>query len=257
MNKIYLGDFSALNLPRDLPVLVEEVKAGLTSNVDLSELYSSLASEHPIALCELCVGPKAMRGSIAVRQALRFASELEKSMQPKALYRRLIELGKEEDPKVAKETAVIVINEAVRRHPGAKWVLPLCEKFEDTPGEAHLNHAINTDCFESVCWDHAEAGHFEALFNLAQKGHVECAAAILSTGNFQLAIKAAAEALNHTWESPVVPWFYAVVGHKADELLLNLIPYIRSGQAARAIHAQSGPLPKTQKLISIVLPGLK
>jgi hypothetical protein len=257
MKKLYKGDFSGLNLPKDLPVLIDAVKAGLSESVDLSTLYSALATEHPIALCELCVGPRAMRGSVAVKQALRFATALEDSMQPKALYRRLIELSitKEDSPDV--ETALMVLGKASMRHPGASWVLPLCEKFEDIPGEAHLTNALDSESFEAVCWAHAKAGHIKALHNLSSQGHIECAAAILSTGREELAIKAAVAVINHNCEAPVVPWFTAISGPKADQILLKLIPYIRSGQAARAMHAQSEPLPNTYKMLAIVLPGLK
>lgn len=257
MNKLYEGDFKDLNLPRDLPVLIDAVKAGLSEKNDLSKLYTALATEHPIALCELCVGPRAMRGAIAVKQALRFATSLEDSMQPKALYRRLVELSIGDDESPDLDTALMVLDEASRRHPGASWVLPLCEKFEETPGEAHLRNALESELFEAVCWEHAKVGHTKALHKLSSEGHIECAAAILSTGNEDLAIKAAGAAINHSWEAPVVPWFTAIAGPKADRLLMKLIPYIRSGQAARAIHAQSEPLPNTYNLLSNVLPGLK
>ncbi len=257
MNKLYEGDFSGINMPKDLPILIDAVKAGLSDNVDLSTLYSALATEHPIALCELCVGPRAMRGSEAVKQALRFATALEDSMQPKALYRRLVELSTTNEDSPDVETALAVLDEASKRHPGASWVLPLCDKFEAIPGEAHLTNSIGSGSFEAVCWAHAKAGHMKALHMLSSQGHIECAAAILSTGREDLAIKAAGAVINHSWEAPVVPWFTAISGPKADQILLKLIPYIRSGQAARAMHAQSEPLPNTYKLLSLVLPGLK
>ena len=257
MNKLHEGDLSDLNLPKDLPVLIDAVKQGLAENLDLSTLYSKLASEHPMALCEICVGPRAMRGAVAVKRALKFADSLEGSMQPKALYRRLVELSITEDVTPSIETALLVLDEASRRHPSASWVLPLCEKFEEIPGQAHLRNSLQTDAFEAVCWAHAKAGHMKALYELSREGHIECAAAILSTGDDSLALQAAGVAIDHSWESPVVPWFAAVAGPKADQLLMKLIPYIRSGQAARAIHAQSKPLPKTYELLSKVLPGLK
>jgi hypothetical protein len=257
VKKLYDGDLSGLNLPKDLPVLMDAAKLGLADNTDLTKLYSKLAEDHPMALCELCVGPRAMRGEIAVKHALKFADSLEGSMQPKALYRRLVELSINTDGLPSVETALMVLNTATKRHPGASWVLPLCEKFEEIPGEAHLRNSLESGAFEAVCWAHAKAGHKKALHQLAREGHIECAAAILSTGDDKLALQAAGAAIDHSWETPVVPWFTAVAGPKADQLLVKLIPYIRSGQAARAIHAQSEPLRNTHALLSKVLPGLK
>jgi len=249
MNKLLAGDLRGLELPRDLSVLRRDAETALGRGDSLDSLYGALAAEHPIALGELVYGPKALTGESAVRSALKVVEVLEKGLQPKALYPRLAKLGKDAAPEV--------LEAAVNRYPEAPWVLKLGSKLNVVPGLNHLERLLAHPTFEAACFEHAQSGHFEALLQVAKEGRPEPAAALLSVGAEDAAIKAADFALSRLPEANVIAWLVATGGLEIDDLLCRLLPHLKSRQAVSLLLARSAPFPKTHARLRILLPAVR
>ena len=257
MGELIAGDLEGLVLPRDLPILQRHVDEALEAGTSLKPLYAALAAEHPLALGELAIGPRAGRGCAAVAPALEVIEVLEGQMPAKALFRRLLELcSGEGDEGLA--LAHDIVELAIERHGESDWPFRLSERFETNPGEGALRRAIEAgEDLEGECWRQAGLGHFGALLSIARAGHPQACAALLAAGEEERAIEAAAASLDTRWESPVLPWLASVAGADTDQLLLRLIPHLRSGQAARSIESQAIPFPRTRALLALVVKGLK
>ena len=155
MTPLLRGDLSGLRFPEDLPQLREEALLALREGTPLSNLFRALAAEHPMALGDLVVGPKALEGAIAVREALEELDALEQAVPAGGLYQRLAILGKASQSEV--------LQAAVTRHPRASWLIRLSETVETTPGITHLQATVQEPWFGGICRAHAQAGHLEAL----------------------------------------------------------------------------------------------
>ncbi|MEE2751582.1 MAG: hypothetical protein VX519_09130, partial [Myxococcota bacterium] len=155
MTPLLRGDLTGLRFPDDLPQLREEALLALREGTPLSNLFRALASEHPMALGDLVVGPKALEGAIAVREALGELDALEEAVPAGGLYQRLANLGEASQSEV--------LEAAVTRHPRASWLIRLSETIEATPGTAHLAATASQPWFGGICRAHGQAGHLEAL----------------------------------------------------------------------------------------------
>jgi hypothetical protein len=249
MSALLSGDLRGLDLPRDLAVLRKTAEKAVTQGDSLNSLYAALALEHPLALGELVFGPKALRHESAVLSALTVAEVLENGMQPKALYPRLA--------KLSPSAAPIVLETAVNRYPGTQWVMKLGERLGLIPGLQHLENQQGHTDFEATCFAHAQNGHYEALFQLAQKGCPEPCAALLSVGAKPEALRAANAALDHSPEAPVVQWLAAVGGLSMDAWLCGLLPQLKSKAAVKSLHLVSTPFHDFHTRLGILLPAVR
>jgi len=117
------GDLSHVALPADLEILRDTAGAALSRGASLDALYDALAAEHPVALVDLVMGPRALAGDAAVRAALRVLDALESTTRPAPLFRRLVELGASDE----------VLALAVARHPDGDWLESVARRLEDGP----------------------------------------------------------------------------------------------------------------------------
>jgi hypothetical protein len=249
MTPILLGDLSQVVLPRDLDKLRKEVSDAISRDLSLDALYTALAEEEPLALLELAAGPKAVYGEASVRAALPRVSVMERHMSPASLYQGL--------SLVAGEAVSEVLSTAARRHPAAGWLVRLSDRVEATPGEIHLQHARKHPAFASICWAHARAGHYTALAGAGSSGRAEPAAALLSVGQRERAVEAAALALQKNPDAPIVPYFSGVAGPEADLALTELVTKVRSREAAERLNEQLYPFPAARQKLKAVMPGLR
>ena len=249
MNRLLSGDLRGLELPRDLSILRRDAEQAVAAGQPLDALYGALAGEHPIALGELVYGPKALRGEMAVRASLKVLETLEKNMQPKALYPRLVSLEE--------STATDVLDAAIARHPNAPWLTVLSKKLNVIPGLKQLTTEVDGGQFSTACIAHARRGHHEALLALATKGHPEPAAALLLVGDNASSIKAATLALRTRPEADVIAWLSAAGGPEIDTLLCRLLPHLQSKSAVEALHQKSTPFPQTHARLRAILPAVR
>jgi hypothetical protein len=249
MSKLISGDLRGLELPRDLAVLRHAAVQAVAKDQSLNSLYAALAAEHPLALGELVYGPKALDGKPAVLSALNVVEILEKGLQPKALYPRLA--------KLAPTASAEIFEAAVNRFPSAPWVLKLGKQLQLIPGLLQLEEIVNTDAFEAVCFAHARNGHFQALLQMAKKGHVEPAAALFAVGARNEALHAANLALEQAPNAPVIPWLSAVGGLCIDTWLCGLLPHLKSKAAVENLLAASRPFPHLHHRLGILLPAVR
>jgi len=184
-----------------------------------------------------------------VHAALRQIESLEQVMGPSGLYRRLLQLDDGTGPEV--------LEAAVCRHPQATWVISLSEVVENTPGRFHLHQLLGRPDFAEVCWNHATAGHREALLELAGDGHPEPAAALLAAEDVETALDAAMRALVANPDCSVVPWLAGVAGPRSDSVLCGLICRIQSPSVAEALGVSTAPFPRTQSLLHAIRKGLR
>jgi hypothetical protein len=249
MSALLSGDLRGLELPRDLAVLRRVAEQALGQGESLNSLYAALASEHPLALGELVFGPKALKHEAAAHSALTVAEVLEKGLPPKALYSRLAQL--------CPSAAPAILEAAVNRYPGATWVMKLGAKLGLVPGLQHLETLVNDDALEAACFSHAQNGHYEALFRIAQKGLPEPCAALLAVGAKTEAIHAAIAALDANPEAPVLQWLAAVGGLDIDAWLCGLLPQLKSKAAVENLLFASTPFQVLNARLGILLPAVR
>ncbi len=249
MTPLLRGDLTGLCFPNDLPQLREEALLALREGAPLSNLFRALATEHPMALGDLVVGPKALEGSVAVRQALGELDALEEAVPAGGLYQRLANLGA--------ASRCDVLEAAVTRHPRASWLIRLSETIESTPGTVHLAATSHEPWFASICQAHAQAGHLGALHQLASTGQFHPVIGLLKAGHLPESQDAGAAALQADPESPLVAHISALLGPQTDTWLKGMICRLRSLESAEALYRSSQPFPHTFKLLSAVLPGLR
>ncbi len=120
------GDLSQLDLPSDLEILRDQAGAAASRGEALDPLYAALAAEHPMALMDLVMGPRALSGEVAVGAALRVAPQLLEHAKPAAVFRRLAQLG---DP-------ATVLQAAFALDPDADWLEVLAARLPG--GLVHL-----------------------------------------------------------------------------------------------------------------------
>lgn len=242
------GDLDGIDTRRALPELLEAVRTA--GETPLAPLFAALAERDPIALAEIVCGSRAAGGGAIARAALPHAAVLERALSARGFYPRLIDL--------AGESALEVLSVACTRHPAASWLLGLSRKVEPfAPGATHLLAAARHPSFASVCHEHAHARHFDALVITAgETGRAEPAAALVPV-DLAFALRAAAAALDRDATSPVVPHVAAVWGPDLDELLVRLIPLLRSREAAESLLLAARHSPRTSLLLRAALPGLK
>jgi hypothetical protein len=249
MTPLLRGDLRDVSFPADLPQLREEAHLALREGVPLSPLFQALARDHPMALGDLVVGPGALTGAVAVREALDTLDTLEEMVPAGGLYHRLVTLGEAAQAEV--------LQAAVRRHPRASWVIRLSREVEDAPGTAHLAATEQEPWFGAICQSHAEAGHVQALVDLAGRGRVEPVVALLAVGRHDAAFEAAAAAINNVPECPLVAHVAACLGPRTDAWICRLVSRLRSAEAARSLGQQAAPFPRTAARVAAILPALR
>jgi hypothetical protein len=242
------GDLSGLALPGDLAQLRTAIGRAETAAA-LGPLYAILVSQHPVAMLDLVIGPRAATSAAAVQAALAVVHKLEQHAPPAAIYKRLLEVNV--------DTRAEVILAAAQFHPAAGWLVQLSDLAEDVPGVIHLRSCAPHPAFPAICWAHARAGHLDALVTTAEMGRAEPSAALLSVGRSELAITAATRALHAAPNSPVVAYLAAVGGVHIEDLLLQLVPRLKSAQAGAALKRSLVPFPRATRLLAAALPGMR
>ena len=128
--------------------------------------------------------------------------------------------------------------------------------FRDA-GAIHLTASASHPAFTANCWAHASAGHARGLVLAAERtGRPEPAAALAAAGDWDAAPEAAARALDHTPDVPVLQHLAAVWGPQLDPLACKLVQHLLSSAAARALVHPTRTLPRTSRLLAAVIPGL-
>ncbi len=249
MTPLLRGDLTGLRFPDDLPQLREEALLALREGAPLSNLFRALAAEHPMALGDLVVGPKALEGAIAVREALGELDALEGAVPAGGLYQRLAILGE--------ASQCEVLQAAVTRHPRASWLIRLSEAIEVTPGTAHLEATAQQPWFGGICRAHAQAGHLEALHQVATTGRLEPVIGLLAAGFHGESLDAGAAALHAQPSAPIAAHISALLGPQADQWLSALVSRLRSRESAEFLGQTASPFPQTSNLLAALLPGLR
>lgn len=248
MKDLLTGDLAGLDTRAALPDLLAAIRGA--GDAPLEPLLGALAERDPIALAEVVCGSRAPGGPRVARAALPHVATLERTLSPRGLYPRLIDL--------AGEAGIEVLAVACARHPAASWLMSLSRKVEPfAPGATHLLAAASHPSFAAVCHEHAAAGNHDALVIVAgETGRAEPGAALLNVAP-HLAFRAAAAALDHSPRAPVVAHLAAVWGPDIEELLLRLIPLLRSRLAAEALLTEAAHAPRAARTLRAILPGMK
>ena len=235
---------------RDMGLIRDRIAHLLDNGDDPAPTMADLASRNPIALADLVVGPKAIRHDRWASAALVQAEALEKALAPSALYRRLIE--------VVPDSAGQVLETAVRRHPGAQWVVALSRRVEgQQAGAVHLAATAGHPSFAQNCWSHASAGHLPGLVDAARTtGRPEPAAALAAHGHLDAAGHAVVATLHTDSDSPVVAVVAAAWGPDPEPVLRCAIPHLRSTEVASALRRQCAGFPSLERFLEIVIEAM-
>ena len=243
------GNLAGLDLRAHADLLIRAVKAA--GERPLGPLLDALAEADPVALAEVVCGTRSPGGSALILAALPHAERIEAVLSPRGAWPRLLDLG-------GAESALPVLTTAARRHPGASWLVALSRKVEgNNAGLAHLTACAHHPAFAQACRNHAEAGHVEGLVAASgATGRAEPAAALLGVGKFDAMLRAAGAALDTAPESPLVAQLAAVWGPEPDDLFVRVLPILRKKQAAEAIRRHCRHLPRTARLLDLVIRGM-
>lgn len=246
---VLAGNLAGLDLRAQTDLLIQAVKAA--GDRPLGPMLDALAEADPLALAEVVCGTRSPGGAALILAALPHAERIEGVLSPRGAWPRLLELG-------GAESALPVLTTAARRHPGASWLVALSRKVEGpNAGLAHLTACAHHPAFAQACRNHAEAGHVEGLVLASgATGRAEPAAALLGVGKFDAMLRAAGAALDTAPESPLVAQLAAVWGPEPDDLFVRVLPILRKKRAAEALRAHCRHLPRTARLLDLVIRGM-
>lgn len=249
LGRLLSGDLAGVDLRGQTDLLIEAVREA--GERPLGPLLDALAEADPLALAEVVCGTRSPGGSALVLAALPHAERIEGALSPRGAWPRLLDLG-------GAESALPVLTTAARRHPGASWLVALSRKVEGPKaGLAHLTACAHHPAFAQACRNHADAGHVEGLvLASATTGRTEPAAALLGVGKFDAMLRAAGAALDTAPEGPLVAQLAAVWGPEPDELFVRILPILRRKQAAEAIRVHCRHMPKTGRLLDLIIRGM-
>ncbi|NOY25556.1 MAG: hypothetical protein GXP62_06755 [Oligoflexia bacterium] len=235
-----------------LDALRQEAALAIAAGTSPGELMQRLASQDPVALAELVVGPRAPASPLLVTAALDVLPALESAIAPKALYQRLVAL--------AVETQHDVLRAAATRNPLARWLVRLSVTVEgDLAGLTHALVTAKLPVFARVCQLYAEAGHTPGLVQAAGRlGRCEIAGQLAAAGCREAAALAVVRTLEHSPEAPVVAWAVAGWGPESDDLLTACVRHLRDAPTAAAlapwVEGRVGPVPALLRAVSLALP---
>ncbi len=246
---ILAGNLAGLDLRAQTDLLIDAVKTA--EGRPLGPLLDALAAADPLALTEVVCGTRSPGGSALILAALPHAERFEATLSPRGAWPRLLELG-------GAESALPVLTTAARRHPGAGWLVALSRKVEGSrAGLAHLTACAHHPAFAQACRNHADAGHIEGLVLASgATGRAEPAAALLGAGKFDAMLRAAGAALDTAPDSPLVAQLAAVWGPEPDDLFVRILPILRKKSAAEALRTHCRHLPKTGRLLDLIIRGM-
>jgi len=247
MPDLLAGDLDGIEPRRDLDLLLAAVREAGGRPVD--GLVNALAARDPVALAEVCCGPRSPGGAALSRAALRQAPHLEKALSARGFYPRLADL--------AGDAAGEVLALAAARHPAASWLVNLSRKIEGAQaGAVHLCACATHPSFAATCQAHAEAGHVEGLvIAAARTGRAEPAAALLAVQT-DAAVRAAAATLDRDPAAPILAHFAALYGPEPDPLIARIVPHLKTLAAAEALRAGCRHLTLTRRLLDVVIPRM-
>ena len=235
---------------RDIGLIRERIERLLEAGDDPAATMADLVKRDPIALADLVVGPKAVRHPRWIRAALLHADSLEQSLAPNALYRRLVE--------IAPECGSDAMDEAIRRHPGSDWLVPLSRRVEGHhAGASHLAATAAHPSFAQNCWRHAAAGHLPGVLAAATRtGRPEPAAALAANGHTDAAGRAMVDTLMTAPTSPVVAYVAAAWGPRPVPVLRCAVPHLRSTSVAWALHRHCVGYPEFARFLETIIEAM-
>lgn len=249
ISSVLTGNLAGLDLRAQTDLLIEAVRDA--GERPLGPLLASLAEADPLALAEVVCGTRSPGGAALVLAALAHAERIEALLSPRGAWPRLLELG-------GPDSALAVLSTAARRHPGASWIVALSRKVEGSrAGLCHLTACAQHPAFAQACRNHAEAGHVEGLVLASgATGRTEPAAALLGVGKFDAMLRAAGAALDTAPDGPLVAQLAAVWGPEPDDLFVRVLPILRKKQAAEALRTHCRHLPRTARLLDLIIRGM-
>ena len=150
------------------------------------------------------------------------------------------------------------MDEAIRRHPGADWLIPLARRVEGRrAGAGHLSATSTHPSFAQNCWRHAAAGHLPGVLAAAHlTGRPEPAAALAAHGHIDAAGRAMVDALMTSPDSPVVAFVAAAWGPQPVAVLQCAIPHLRSTSVAWALHRHCVGYPEFARFLETVIEAM-
>lgn len=222
---------------RDLEVLRGALAQRLVDGPPVDGIYDWLAARDPVVLAELCVGPRASGGAVAVRAALRQLSALERVLGPAPLYRRLADLGG--------EAAGEALDAAIARHPDAGWLPKLSVAVEGVEaGRRHLSALRGRTGYRAALRAWVDARQPGAVVReVVETGDVAGLLVLIAADQRAATVSAAAGLLEAAPDAPVVPWLAAAWGPDLDALLTDVVGALQRTAALEALGAWLGPTP--------------
>lgn len=216
--------------------LADRVEAG----VDNEGVLRALAERDRVAIAELLIGPRAVRGADGSALALSVVDVLERALSPGPLYRRLADL--------AGPGAERVLAKAVERHPDATWLVSLSSRVEGAEmGLTHLLAVSGRASFLDTCVAYAAAGARRGLLRVAvQTRKVEPLAALARQADERALILATAHLFRSDAPPPVAAWLAAVWGPDPTPILVGALALLhdRAPERVPVLLAQATRWPR-------------
>lgn len=221
----------------ELELLREALTEALSAGEDAARFWTALAGLDPIAAADLATGAKATAAAAA--SALVILDALEQVLPGSRLYHRLADLM----PARAVEWVAL----AARRHPTARWVVPLSQRHDPVPGRTHLLVAAEVGRLAEACALWVSAGEGRGL--LAVSGELpslEPTLALIRGGAPKAAARCAAALLDAQPGAQVLPTLAALYGPDLDDLTLRIVGHLTRAEAREALATTVSGLPRTR-----------
>jgi hypothetical protein len=242
-------DLEGLDIRAELARVRRSLAWQLQHDESPAAMLQVLATEDPVALADLVLGPRALPGMRMVTPVLDLISVLEAQLPPASIYRRLAELAGSDEGRLE------VLSTAAERHPRDEWLVRLSLKVEGpAAGLTHLMAAVSSPGFGGVCQMYARVSAVRSLLHVAaETGRVEPAAALAAEGQLEGTAQAAAHALDADPGLPIVPLLAAIWGPELDGLMAAMVPLVCTTPALMKLASMLGGFPHASRVAGQVI----
>ncbi|MEC7987622.1 MAG: hypothetical protein VX278_20815 [Myxococcota bacterium] len=212
----------------------EIIQERLRIGKPIDNILLSLAERAPSTLIDIAIGLNPIGGEKITLALIPLLEQIEErignfQITELQFYQRLADNSE--------GAASELLEEIIARHYQQEWLIDISQQVEGLmAGYLHLSYIKDEDFFEEFCCKYAQKGMRRSLVSLASElGRIEPVLALLTDGNVEVGLEAAALALESNPRCGVIEHMAAILGPDIDLQLSSMIKKIQDPGVAKHI----------------------
>ena len=212
----------------------------------IDNILLSLSERAPSTLIDIAIGLNPIGGEKMTLALIPLLDQIESrignfQITELLFYQRLADSSE--------EASKDLLEEIVVRHYNQDWLIDISQQIEGVmAGYLHLSYIQGEDFFEDFCRKYAQKGMRRSLVSLASElGRIEPVLALLTDGNIEVGLEAAALALESNPKCGVIEHMAAILGPDIDLQLSGMIKKIQDPSVVKHIEELVRWYPRAKK----------